>query len=498
MAHERNNLDLGPSPVLPSGAGPASSRQADGAPQLGDEQQTQTSVAGSGGALSPNLASEWTEAVAIPTPSAFPSETFPSPAFPSEAFPADAFPAEGAPRGAIPTDVPSRRRTSAPAHPDANPADLLVYRTLPATQGDLYRLSRLLWVLLLLAGVFIAPSLAARFQYSMTAAQERARLEVAREHLGDFQLEQLRTAFRLLAQSVSPSVVSIRTSSDRGMGQGSGVIVDKDGYILTNNHVVEGVDTAEVLLSDGRTGPASVVGVDPLIDIALIKTELGDLTPAQWGDADDLEVGDPVWAVGSPFGLQKSITAGILSAKERRGIITGKRFQEFLQTDAPVNPGNSGGPLVNIEGKVVGINTAIIGPLYQGISFAIPSALAHDAYVQLREHGYVLRGFLGVTPEEVPENHARSLGIERGRGVLVAAVPKNTPAYEAGLEPGDVIMSWNRQEFSDPILLSQSIAATPIGERASLHIVRPTSFGPKELDLEVTVAARPRSIPVEP
>ncbi|MCA9261535.1 MAG: trypsin-like peptidase domain-containing protein, partial [Planctomycetales bacterium] len=235
------------------------------------------------------------------------------------------------------------RRPGVQYHKDADPVDLLAYRTLPATQGDLYRLSRLLWVLVLLAAVFIAPSIAARFQYSLTAAKERARLDVARVHLAEFQLDQLRTAYRLLAQSVGPSVVSIQTSGPRGSGQGSGVIVDESGYILTNNHVVDGVDTAEITLSDGRRGPASVIGTDPLVDIALIKTELNGLTPAVWAESDDLEVGDPVWALGSPFGLQKSITSGILSAKERRGI-TDYMVQEFLQTDAPVNPGNSGGP----------------------------------------------------------------------------------------------------------------------------------------------------------
>jgi serine protease Do len=384
---------------------------------------------------------------------------------------------------------PARRVNS---HPDADPVDLLMYRTLPATQGDLYRLSRLLWVFVLLGGVLIAPSIVGRIQYQMTSAEERARLAVARENLQDFQLTQLSTAYRMLAQSVGPSVVSISTASPVGEGQGSGVIVDESGYLITNYHVVEGVRTAEVMLSDGRRGPATVIGVDPLIDIALLKTELDNLVAAEWGSSEAIQVGDLVWALGSPFGLQKSVTSGILSAKGRRGI-TNKVVQEFLQTDAAVNPGNSGGPLVNIEGKVIGINTAIIGPSYQGISFAIPSELVREAYDQLREKGFVLRGFLGVTPTKVSDHRALRLGLERDRGVLVANVDPNTPAAAGGIRRMDVILSWNDQEFSDPVLLSQAIAATPIGTKVPLQIARMTPTGLKQLELEVVVAARPPS-----
>jgi serine protease Do len=218
---------------------------------------------------------------------------------------------------------------------------------------------------------------------------------------------------------------------------------------------------------------------------------MGDLTPAEWGDSNELEVGDLVWALGSPFGLQKSITSGILSAKERRGI-TGGVIQEFLQTDAAVNPGNSGGPLVNVEGKVVGINTAIIGPSYQGISFAIPSELARASYEQLRQHGYVLRGFLGIQPDEVPDQVARDLGLNRSEGVLVLKVDPNTPAADAGIEVGDVILSWNGEKYSDPVLLSRAIAGTAIGAKVPVKVVRDSNRGVKKLDLDVTVAARPR------
>jgi serine protease Do len=255
--------------------------------------------------------------------------------------------------------------------------------------------------------------------------------------------------------------------------------------------VIDGLRTAEIQLSDGRRGVASVVGVDPLTDIAVLKTEMGDLAAAEWGDSNELEVGDLVWALGSPFGLQKSITSGILSAKERRGI-TGRVIQEFLQTDAAVNPGNSGGPLVNVEGKIIGINTAIFGPTYQGISFAVPSELAKASYEQLREHGYVLRGFLGIRPEEVPDQLARNLELEQNEGVLVMSVDPNTPAAAAGVEPGDVILTWNGEKFSDPVLLSRAIAATPIGAEIPVKLVRDSNRGVRTIDVDVTVAARPK------
>jgi serine protease Do len=347
-------------------------------------------------------------------------------------------------------------------------------------------------VFTILTIVLVAPSVVGRIEYAVTSARERARLDVARENLKDFKLDQISAAYRLLAQSVGPSVVNIRTPRGRGEGQGSGVIVDKEGYIVTNNHVVEGVRTAEIQLSDGRRGAASVIGVDPLTDIALLKTEMSDLVASEWGDSDGLQVGDLVWALGSPFGLQKSITFGILSAKERRGITGSRVIQEFLQTDAAVNPGNSGGPLVNADGKIVGINTAIIGPSYQGISFAVPSALAKESYEQLRQHGYVARGFLGVSPDEVPDDVAEALDLDRGKGVWITSVESNTPADDAGLRIYDVILSWNGQEFSDPTLLSRAIAATPIGSEIPVKVVRKTAKGPKEMELKVKVTARPQ------
>lgn len=361
----------------------------------------------------------------------------------------------------------------------------------PASEGS--RLQRMLAVFGLLFAVLIAPSVAGRIQYSLTSAKQRAQYDVAREYRADLTLNQVSTASKLLAEFVGPSVVNVRTDRGPGEGQGSGVIVDADGYIVTNYHVVDGVDSAEVQLSDGRRAPASVIGRDEYVDVAVLKTELDNLTPAEWGDSDALSVGEMVWALGSPFGLQKSITFGIVSAKERRGINSPRStiYQEFLQTDAAVNPGNSGGPLVNSAGKVVGINTAIIGEAYQGISFSIPSSIARQSYEQLRKHGRFERGWLGVQPSEVTDKIARELELERGKGVLVLRVERNTPAAEAGLEVGDVILTWGGTEFSDPTLLSRAIASTKVGADVPVEVVRPGEEGPQRVTLKVTVAARP-------
>ncbi len=365
----------------------------------------------------------------------------------------------------------------------------------PVTQQDLLRL---LWVFGLLFVVLIAPLMVGRIQYAITEAKEHARLDVARENLHDFTLSQFSTASRLLAQYVGPSVVNVSTQNGRAQGEGSGVIVDEQGYIVTNYHVVAGVSTVEIQLSDGRRGPASVVGADPLVDVAVLKTNLDNLVAAQWGDSDQLSVGETVWALGSPFGLQKSITFGILSAKERRGIAgpegrgTSSIYQEFLQTDAAVNPGNSGGPLVNVRGEIIGINTAIIGPTYQGISFSIPSAIVQKSYEQLRKVGWIERGFLGVTPIRLPDRVANSLGLERESGVLVVHVKANTPADEAGMLVDDVILTWNGAEFTDPTLMSRAIAATEIGSKVPVEIVRKSESVVEHLTLTVQVAVRPK------
>ncbi len=365
----------------------------------------------------------------------------------------------------------------------------------PATQQDLCRLRRLLWIFGLIFAVLVTPSVVEKIQYAITVGKERAKYEAAREVKQEFAGSSFSDVSTWLAKYVRPSVVSIHTNNNRGEGLGSGVIIDSAGYIVTNYHVIEKVRSAEIVLSDGRHGVATVVGADPLVDLAILKTELDGLIAAKWGDSDDLDVGEMVWALGSPFGLQKSITFGIVSAKERRGIPSRHQsvYQEFLQTDAAVNPGNSGGPLVNMEGEIVGINTAIFGRSYQGISFSIPSSIARSTYEQLRKEGWVTRGYLGVGPAKVPGHIARELELALGsdQGVWVLEVRENTPASEAGIERSDVILSWGGVEFSDPTLLSRAIAATPIGSKVPIEVVRLVGGVPSHKTLTVKVAARP-------
>ncbi|MCO6044590.1 trypsin-like peptidase domain-containing protein [Aeoliella sp. ICT_H6.2] len=373
------------------------------------------------------------------------------------------------------------------------------------SNGDGTRGLRLLVVLLAVLVVILAgPYLLSRFRYADTRARMQAEVDVASTQLTKVraELSDLVTASRLVAKRVSPSVVSIHRADIQGIeGQGSGVIVDPEGYIVTNYHVLEGATGLHVILADGRVEyEPVVVGGDMRIDLALLKINKSDLIAADWGDSDQLQVGDLVWAVGSPFGLDHTVTFGIVSAKQRRtlsqrslqGGLQSNPFQEFLQTDVAVNPGNSGGPLVDLDGNIVGINTAIVGQVYQGISLAIPSNLAKDTYERLKTDGWIERGYLGVSPQPVDDRLRRRLGLQDGEGVLAATVSAFTPAERAGLQRGDVILKWNEHNASDPFLLTQAIADTPVGSKARLKICRLVRSQPEELDLEVTVGAAPR------
>ena len=255
--------------------------------------------------------------------------------------------------------------------------------------------------LMMLTLVAVAPYLVGPFVYQMRFNELKADVDVASEALTGMKprLTDFELASRMVAKRVEPSVVSIFRPGFRGReGQGSGVIVDAAGYIVTNFHVVNGARSISVHLTDGRVVPATIVGADDITDLAVLKIDAGNLIAAEWGDSDELEVGDLVWALGSPFGLERSFTFGIVSAKSRRsGCLAARNlYQEYLQTDAAVNPGNSGGPLIDIEGKVVGINAAIFGPSYQGISFAIPSSVAKAQYDVLKTKGWVERAYLGI------------------------------------------------------------------------------------------------------
>jgi serine protease Do len=240
-----------------------------------------------------------------------------------------------------------------------------------------------------------------------------------------------------------PRIPPPRDFKQRGLG--SGTIVDKQGYVLTNNHVVADADKILVKLPDGRQFEAKLVGGDPASDIAVVKIEGSDLPLAKLGNSDDIDVGESVMAIGNPFGLEQTITAGIVSAKGRSQVgVTD--YEDFIQTDASINPGNSGGPLINLKGEVVGVNTAIFSRSggNMGIGFSIPINDAREIMTALIATGKVTRGFLGVVIQDITPEIAGALGVKAGEGVLVANVGPNTPALRSGIKQGDVIASFRQ------------------------------------------------------
>ena len=253
-------------------------------------------------------------------------------------------------------------------------------------------------------------------------------------------------------------------------GVGSGFVMSREGYILTNNHVVEDADQIKVKLANGKEYDAIVIGRDPKTDLALIKIKTSpDLQPLSLGNSDELKVGSWVVAVGSPFGLEQTVTAGIVSAKGR--VIGSGPYDNFIQTDASINPGNSGGPLINMKGEVVGINTAIIAS-GQGIGFAIPINMAKEIVPQLEEKGHVTRGWLGVSIQEVTPELAKSLGLKEKKGALVAQVVSGSPAEKAGIEQGDVIVEFDGKEVTDSRDLSRIAASTAVGKAVTVKVSR--------------------------
>jgi Do/DeqQ family serine protease len=314
-------------------------------------------------------------------------------------------------------------------------------------------------------------------------------------------------AFSAVAKKVTPCVVNISTISKkksiqpffemnplfedffgapqarRDKSLGSGFIISKDGYIVTNDHVVRDAESVQVKLSNDKVYDARVVGGDQKTDIAVIKIAAADLPVAVLGDSEKLEVGQWAIAIGNPFGLERSMTVGVVSATGRSNVGI-ETYENFIQTDASINPGNSGGPLLNIHGEVIGINTAIVAA-GQGIGFAIPIAMAKPIFTQIMQKGSVSRGYMGVTIQPVTEDLARSFGLKQARGALVNDVLKGGPAEKGGIRQGDVIVAFNGTEVKDASHLQRLVAEHGVGKPAKVTVSRDG----KSIELGMTLSS---------
>jgi serine protease Do len=376
----------------------------------------------------------------------------------------------------------------------------------------------LVGILLLLLGWYIVPIVITRVSTAITRGQNQA----WREQLATMPAEDpLSRLFVQVAAVVGPAVVEVRVAREveveqpsgegdflrrffgRGgapaprqymqRGLGSGVIVDdRNGYIVTNNHVVEGATQVQLILADGRILQTAWIRTDPATDLALVKVDAADLIAAPLGDSSDAQVGQWVLAFGAPEGLQKTVTAGIISATGR---YTGDvdTYQSFLQTDAAINPGNSGGPLVNMRGEVIGINAAIVSPTgaYAGIGFAIPSDMVKNVLAQLIDKGTVTRGYLGVSIQAVTPGLARSFGLPGTQGALVTEVMPDAPAARAGLQRGDFITAVDGRAVQNPNDLRNTVAGVSPGTTVPIEFYRE---GQKQT-AEVTIEPQPSREP---
>jgi serine protease Do len=273
---------------------------------------------------------------------------------------------------------------------------------------------------------------------------------------------------------------------------GSGVIVSPDGYIITNNHVVEQADEIRVTLFDKRSFKAKLIGADNKTDVAIVKIDADNLYAVKWGDSDKLQVGEFVLAIGNPYGLSHTVTMGIISAVGRANVGIAD-YEDFIQTDAAINPGNSGGPLVNTKGELIGINTAIFSKSggYQGIGFAVPSNMARLVMDQLIQKGKVTRGWLGVTIQEITPELSQKFGLKTAKGALIGDVAKGSPAEKSGLKRGDIILEFNGKKVSDVGNLRNMVAQSKVGVQIPLIIIR----AGKEYALTVTTSELPKDVP---
>ncbi len=357
-----------------------------------------------------------------------------------------------------------------------------------------------------------------------TSAKEVAKADPLHVQVNDAPLSaagQRYPSFAPIVKAVSPSVVKVAVSSQpkasrmempggmdlrrffgpgfqmpegmqprrmpRQEGVGSGVIVTKDGYILTNNHVVDDASTIKVTMIDGREFEGKVIGSDPKTDVAVIKVKANDLPAITLADSDKIEVGDTVLAVGHPFGIGQSVTTGIVSAKGRATL--GLDYEDFIQTDAAINPGNSGGALVDVDGRLIGMNTAILSHSggNQGIGFAVPTNLARWVMESLVNNGRVERGFLGVNIQDLTPQLAKQFKIDRAKGALVSGVTPDSPADKAGMKSGDVITEFNGKPVTDSRHLKLQVGGTVPGAAVPATVLREG----KTLSLNVTVTELP-------
>jgi serine protease Do len=391
--------------------------------------------------------------------------------------------------------------TKTPEIESPNPIGLTLV-TSSHTSGDMataaikYRFARLLTTTLaLLTIIFGTPFLIQQIQYSLEYGRIIAKYDAAAIHIDSQSIKSISLASELVSYKVTPSVVHIHTSNtetgSRGSfqhpfaqsnlfpsrGQGSGVIVDSEGYIITNRHVIQGAKVITVQLHDRTEQIAKVVGVDRLTDLALLKIQPTMMPAIEWSTTPTTNVGSMVWAIGSPFGLERTLTFGIISATRRTAKV-GTVYQEFLQTDVAINPGNSGGPLVNERGELVGINTAIVGDAYQGISFAVPTHVVKTVYERLKQTGIVSRGWLGLALEDVTAEHLTQRGIsktdiEPNRGTVITSFPLGlSPAKAAGLLEGDILTQYNMMDILDTSHLIQLVGAQQNGEQVTITYIR--------------------------
>ncbi len=274
----------------------------------------------------------------------------------------------------------------------------------------------------------------------------------------------------------------------RGGGQGSGVIVTHDGYVLTNNHVIAGAKRVTVTLPDKREFTGRIVGSDPKSDIAVVKIDGTQLPTIPWGDSSRLQVGEYVLAIGNPFGLNSTVTLGIVSALGR-GHMGITQYEDFIQTDAAINPGNSGGALVNTKGELIGINTAIFSQTggYQGVGFAVSSGMSKPIYESLVKTGKVVRGYLGIGIQDLNHDLAQSFGVKGSKGAVVTDVKEDGPADKAGIKQGDVILSFQGAPIEDAVTLQRAVTRTAVGSKARVTVMRDG----QEKDLAVTIAELP-------